>query len=416
MKNSSKKKKLLAVAAALAIIAVLSGTFAWLTAQDQRINRAESAAVTKDAVKLMENWEPKALIPGTSAKKEVWVTNTGKNNVFVRVSFEEVLKRLASEGDITYDANGKATGFNPDENNIGVDVPVEVDVTDLVNNDGYEEVTGVVTNLPADCIMYAKGGKVIDPITSEPFYNDEYQIVHQYTNGKYQEVTATISKTESASNNAKDWAFTLSDIEYGYYANGFVYNVANWATSTLPDEDNNVSGYSLLGTEGNRYGVDYNYEPTANGLGAGFTLPMNPGLIGTAATDQYPIAGSANVNKGVQADKVSIDKTDIRIQYGADMLSDTSALVDGKWVYNSEDGWFYYTQPLASGASTPHLMDKLIFQSTMGKEYTKASYDLVVKMEAIQATPEALTDNAGWKFGTPAAGTPTKAILDKLTP
>ena len=48
MKNSSKKKKLLAVAAALAIIAVLSGTFAWLTAQDQRINRAESAAVNDD--------------------------------------------------------------------------------------------------------------------------------------------------------------------------------------------------------------------------------------------------------------------------------------------------------------------------------------------------------------------------------
>ena len=54
MKNSSKKKKLLAVAAALAIIAVLSGTFAWLTAQDQRINRAESAAVNDDSVTVKE--------------------------------------------------------------------------------------------------------------------------------------------------------------------------------------------------------------------------------------------------------------------------------------------------------------------------------------------------------------------------
>ena len=40
MKKNSKKKKLMAAAAALALIAAISGTFAWITAQDQRINRA----------------------------------------------------------------------------------------------------------------------------------------------------------------------------------------------------------------------------------------------------------------------------------------------------------------------------------------------------------------------------------------
>ncbi|OJG75998.1 hypothetical protein RV10_GL004472 [Enterococcus pallens] len=37
-------------------------------------------------------------------------------------------------------------------------------------------------------------------------------------------------------------------------------------------------------------------------------------------------------------------------------------------------------------------------------------------MEAIQATPEALTDSSGWKLDiTPATKPITKAIYDKLT-
>ena len=96
--KESKKKKLLAVAAALALIAVLSGTFAWITAQDQRINRAESAAVSDNSVTVKETWEPKPLVPGTEATKEVAVTNTGTANVFVRVSYEEVLKHLEKLG------------------------------------------------------------------------------------------------------------------------------------------------------------------------------------------------------------------------------------------------------------------------------------------------------------------------------
>lgn len=419
MKSNKKKKKLLGAAAALALLAVISGTFAWLTAQDQRVNRAESAAVTKNAVKLLENWEPNNLRPGASSKKEVKVTNTGKNKVFVRASFEEVLKHLEGKGAVQYDDTGRVEdNFDPAANNLGKTIPVDVDIDELVSTGGYEEVTGTVTNLPAGCKMYAKGGKYNDGVTSGWSYNDEYQIVYEYATGLYQDINADIAKTETASTSAKEWDFTLTNIKYGYYTGGYKYTVANWADSTLPAGDGTtVTKFALLGTKGNRYSVAYDYETTATGLGTSFTLPTAPGLLTAAATDQYPIAGSATVNKGVQADKAGLDKNSIRIQYGADLLPDTSSLAAKKWVYNPEDGWFYYTEALAGGQTTPHLMDKLIFDGAMGVEYTKASYDLVVKMEAIQATPEALTDSStGWGMVVNDAVTKpnSKAIYDYL--
>ena len=97
-------------------------------------------------------------------------------------------------------------------------------------------------------------------------------------------------------------------------------------------------------------------------------------------------------------------------------MTDIATLDTGKWVYNKEDGWFYYTAPLKSGETTPDLLKKLVFESAMGVEYTNATYDLVVKMEAIQATEEALTDSAGWNLGGGAAPTgDTLAIVNKLT-
>ena len=426
MKKNSKKKKLMAAAAALALIAAISGTFAWITAQDQRINRAESAAVNDNSVTVKETWEPKPLVPGTEATKEVAVTNTGTASVFVRVSYEEVLKHLDKLGVEKYDPStvtGAKYTYVANDPGLAKHMPINFNGAQAYT-DGFVPVEGAVT-LEAGTKLLVKGGKTIDPVTSVEKISYEAKLMHEYfTHGdntglnpgdtgydasknKYQAMTFNIAVTnENNSLEAKDWDFTLSDVKYGYYEDGYSNTVKNWAASSLADAAGTVNGNSLLGTSGVRYSVDYDYTTTALGL------TTIPGVTPATVTDQIPVANGDE--KGVQADTSGLAKNHIRIRYGTDM-TDTATLTDEKWVYNSEDGWFYYTAPLKSGETTPDLLKKLIFESDMGTEYTNASYDLVVKIEAVQATGEALTDSAGWNLGGGSAPTGnTKLIVDKL--
>ena len=434
MKKNSKKKKLMAAAAALALIAAISGTFAWITAQDQRINRAESAAVNDDSVVLKEQWEPSPLVAGKEAKKEVSVSNTGNASVFVRISYEEVLKHLAEKGEVKYgevtEAGVKYT-YVANDSGLGKHMPVNANGASMFS-DGYEvvpaaQITGL-TGADTNVKLLAKGGTVTDPLTGTITNNLETKIVHEYytdpsnamlnpgdpgydaTKNKYQAMTCDINVTdENSSTDGKDWDFTVTNVKYAYYEDGYQHTVANWAKSTLPDEAGNTTGNALLGTNGVRYSVDYNYTATAAGLGAGFTIP---GPTPATVADQKPIASSTNY--GLQADTNGLTKSHIRVGYGADM-TDVATLASSKWVYNEEDGWFYYTVPLKSGETTPDLLKKLVFESALGIEYTNASFDLVVKMEAVQATEEALTDSAGWNLGNGSAPTgDTAAIVTKL--
>lgn len=426
--KESKKKKLLAVAAALALIAVLSGTFAWITAQDQRINRAESAAVSDNSVTVKETWEPKPLVPGTEATKEVAVTNTGTANVFVRVSYEEVLKHLEKLGKEEHAPSTEAgVKYVYVANDPGLDKHMPINFNgDQAYKDGFNLVEGTVAGLEADTKLLVKGGKTVDATTGKETISYEAKLMHEYfthpdnsslnpgdvgydaSKNKYQAMIFNIAVTnENNSLEAKDWDFTLTDVEYGYYEKGYKNTVVNWANSSLADAAGAFTGNSLLGTNGTRYSVVYDYTKDALGL------TDIPGEKPATLPDQIPTAAGG---KGVQADTDGLLKSHIRINYGADM-TDVATLTSSKWVYNKEDGWFYYTAPLKSGETTPDLLKKLVFESAMGTEYTNASYDLVVKMEAIQATKEALTDSTGWELVVDdTTNKPdTKAIYDKLT-
>ncbi|MEO1768841.1 hypothetical protein [Candidatus Enterococcus ferrettii] len=447
MKKNNKKKKLMAAAAALALIAAISGTFAWITAQDQRINRAESAAVVDDSVTINELWEPKPLVAGTTAKKEVSVSNTGTSNVFVRLSYEEVLKHLdklgAEKADPASVAGAKYTTYTANDPGLGKHMPINFNGAKAFD-DGFKvvpaaQITGLT--LPADdnVKLLVKGTRTVDPTTGKIGNGFEAKLMHEYfadpfntgkdpndpTSGydaklnKYQKMTYNISMlTDNGATDAKDWDFELRDVKYAYYEDGYKNKVVNWAKSSLPDAAGRTPGAvgneqanALLGTAGKRYNEDYDYTPATLGLAGGVIPPASI----TTATAQIPTAIGP---KAVQADTSALSKSAIKIDYSGAVvdLAGLAAATDN-WIYNEEDGWFYYTQPLTTGATTADLLKNLIFESDMGTEYTNASYDLVVKLEAIQATKEALTDAAGWKLDTTPATNPiTKAICDKLAP
>ena len=412
-KKNSKKKKIVALAA-LALLAAGAGTFAWMNSQDARINRVSSAAIKDGSVTVEESFEPKPIIAGTKTKKEVNITNSGSAPAFVRVSYEEVLKYLTSKGQISEKAAGWKAAEKP---SLSDDVPLEYNGSKYTDaKSGYTNITSKVklgtSALPNGVLVYAKGNVTKDPLTGALSRNFNPVVFYEYAQGKYQSMTATVEVTSPMVEGVSvdTWEFVMKDgATYSVYADGYQNTAINWANSTLEGASPEATKIhsSLLGSSGKKYDVDYNY--TAEALKT--TLPSTA----TPATDasQFPVNGKEQ--KGIQADKNVLGKNGIQIEYDDFVVSMDKLVGDeskDKWVYNKDDGYFYYTSPLASGKTTNGLLKSLVFSNSIDTSYTNATYDLIVKMEAVQATTEALTDDQGWKLDQKQEG--TKKVTDYL--
>lgn len=432
MKNNKRKKKMLAAAAVLALIAAMSGTFAWITSQDQAINRAASAVVKDDSVSISEKFTPIPLMAGTSTEKVVKAVNTGTANVFVRVSYEEVLKHLTDKGAISFDADNSATdGTNPKYTYVAEDpgldkhMPVEFDWAKSVA-EGFVVSEGTVNGKGSDAnvLLLVKGQRIENALEpSKPTFTYEGKLVHRYftdtttpANNKYQTMSfdsLQLVGQPATGVDVKDWEFTVSGVKFGYYKDGYKHTVANWATSILaPTGKTTPTGSAVLGESGIRHSVNFDYTPTALDIAS---IP-SASPVADDTDGQLPAASAV---KSVQADQIGTVGNGIKVKYSAN-ITDTNTLTNDTWVYNPEDGWFYYTTPLkapvaGSTSETNPLIEELIFDGAMGKEYDNASYDLVVKLEAIFANREALTGTDGWKMDT-TAGSDSLKIVNKLAP
>lgn len=92
--RSKRNKKVLAAAGALACVALLAGTYAWLQSEDSRTNKFTGVLSGND-VTITENWvSPESWTPGQEVVKEVGIINTGEYDEFIRVSFKEALALL----------------------------------------------------------------------------------------------------------------------------------------------------------------------------------------------------------------------------------------------------------------------------------------------------------------------------------
>jgi len=65
---------------------------------------------------------------------------------------------------------------------------------------------------------------------------------------------------------------------------------------------------------------------------------------------------------------------------------------DGKWAYEPETGYFYYIGKLAPGAMTPEILTTVKLDGSADNTYQLMDYQLDVKIEALQATKEAVED------------------------
>ena len=81
-----------------------------------------------------------------------------------------------------------------------------------------------------------------------------------------------------------------------------------------------------------------------------------------------------------------------------DNSASVAGVANNKWWYNEADGYFYYLGAVAPGTTTENLLEKVTLSEDAGKEYGLLEYDLIVLLEAIQNTTDAVKSATGWNI------------------
>ncbi|MDR0813719.1 MAG: hypothetical protein LBO63_06960 [Oscillospiraceae bacterium] len=377
-----KNKKLIGVAAVvLAIMTVASASFAWFTSNDSITNHLESGQFSNGDVKLVEIFDPDTpLDPGVDVNKDVWAVNIGSVDALVRLSFAEVLQKLVADGnnpeqpEITnfgevYGSTSKSTA--------GV-FPILFNADALATGGAYAapDWQNLATNPPANLTVPA--GTIPDGVTilykaltangKTTYVFVAYAALSGDYNGKYQAITANYKVSEAAPR-----TLTISGVNYQVVTQSPTIEKAKWA--------------ALAGHDGDAYKTT-NMNPAFDGLfGDFFTgIPAVPQLTAQFTDDgtYYTFA------------KTEVDNANHYIELVFAPSKVTLVPTANKWWYNPADGYFYFVGKVAPGQSTPELLDAVRLNNGSDSIYNKLSYDLIVKMDAIQNLQEALNGTAGW--------------------
>lgn len=99
------------------------------------------------------------------------------------------------------------------------------------------------------------------------------------------------------------------------------------------------------------------------------------------------------VNTGSKAAFIRVELTP---SWNPDDLEDIAELgfkEDTNWIYNDDDGYWYYTEAVAADGVTELLLETVYFPGEdMDNDYQGAEFTLKVKVDAIQASNDAALD------------------------
>jgi len=126
--------------------------------------------------------------------------------------------------------------------------------------------------------------------------------------------------------------------------------------------------------------------------------------IGTSTNKDWAVAphpALADTNKSALDDKILLG-------YSSDV--DFAALTTGKWAYDATGGWFYYIGKLAPGQRSPLILTTVTLDGSANNTYQLMDYELNVRIEALQATEEAI-DGGGFPGIPTNIATAIKAAL-----
>ncbi|MDR1513350.1 MAG: BsaA family SipW-dependent biofilm matrix protein [Propionibacteriaceae bacterium] len=98
-----------------------------------------------------------------------------------------------------------------------------------------------------------------------------------------------------------------------------------------------------------------------------------------------------------------VDKLNKKIVLNYTDYDDLDTPTPNKWFYNAQDGFFYYIGKLEPGQSSGTLLESLTLDPSADNAYSGMKFDLIVNLEAIQNTADALSSASGWKLDPASA-------------
>ena len=440
--KKNKKPIILVTAILLAVVTAFSAaTFAWFTSRDQVLNRIETAHLADGDVTIYEAFDPEIeLKPGVDINKDVGAINTGDTPVLVRISFTEVLKKLMpvpGAGDYATMGVRNATKW--------------VSVADLLASppvyDEFMPQTVDPDKFDGTWTTISDATELAAWMASETLlYNDPASITN-FANLLGQGIVFKVKKTD-ATPGARAFAWsayvkvTMNGIDCYQRVElrpelfNIVYQdnvIANLTTGPSPVRDvanvtiygetgiqvvltdpltpsiydNGVLDPNIAAVNNNGAGRFYNYMTLqlVNG-GEGYkadwrkavAAPGVPSPVGST-----PPPASKFITAATPADlfETMTAVTDdangkLRLVFQAGQVILTiPGTTDTKWYYNPADGYFYYCALLEPGDYTELLLDAIRLTAAAENDYAYTAFDLLVCMDAIQATKEAVTSTVG---------------------
>jgi len=411
----NKKKPIILVAAILlaVITAVSASTFAWFTAQDEVVNRVQTAKLTDGDVTIIETFDPDdRLMPGVDINKDVGAINTGDAPALVRISFlESLLKLLPVAGDMQVRSD---TIFTEEAAKQKTHIPELVDISKFASN-GWTVLTWTesagaytFTNLPGDgfinsgsaanmAALVEKGITFVYKKTAtdpDKYAWSAYACLNPTAAAGVEKLYQRVELRPELFNLVRDSYKGTTDA-----AGNIVAANPNYGKQYMKVDLVDPAG-ELYGSNGNRF---YNFITLqlANGGdayladwregGVAAVLPVGP------THPAVPSAAGANMTA----------VTDFANKYLELVFHSGNCSLTpepGKWFYNVNDGFFYFIGIVEPGQATPLLLDAISLKGDALSDYSHMMFELSVYMDAIQATSEAITSTVGGGWGVNSYG------------
>lgn len=323
------KKKIAFGAAALAVVMVAAGTYAWFSTTDK----------TKTNVFGMDNFDvtiteafdtPEVpLVPGADITKEVGVTNSGNVPVVVRVKLEETLELLEQETEEGKDKLKVEYFSNKSQDNKYVPVLISQDMITAYQTNGYSEFS-------------AGGYDKLSGIT----------VLQKETNGN------------NGSSVYSYLAYVTEEVDGG--TNHHLVQVTPKGNNLAKPDDFDVQ-YA--------YNVKKEVSPSPGTYKANAVHGKEDGTL----NKYYDSTGKKKFHDAV------VLNFDTNVQTNHNTLEKNST-----W-YLADDGYFYYTEALKGTSISAPLLNSVSIKKEAGNTLKGAIYTITPVMEAVQLNYEAAT-------------------------
>ncbi|MGL4608016.1 MAG: BsaA family SipW-dependent biofilm matrix protein [Eubacteriaceae bacterium] len=215
MNFKKNKKKTLVASLSLAAVMILAATFAWFTSKDSVQNHFETGALPEGSVNVWEEFTPpEDWQPGQAVEKRVGVINNSVGKVFVRLSFEEQLQKLAGSPNPTVSQYPDKALAGPS------DLPIpSINYSSL---SGWQEIselglTATGEGIPAGAKVYVQSTTGVN----KTIYTFG---IYDTVDGKYNKMSADFTVNGPEVN--------ISNIVYDYYTQSALQQY-NWGAEPI---------------------------------------------------------------------------------------------------------------------------------------------------------------------------------------